>query len=181
VDSSRAARLARHLESVADLSAELAVREGINPCRARVAAAMHDWFKPLSPARLAGIMAKCGERMDSEMKGVPALWHGPAAAAVARHRSGMLDHELLEAVRWHSTGKAGMSMLGNIIFVSDFCSEDRKYPDAALGRRLARQNIRLGIRFVLASKLAYLLESGVKPHSAALGFWSSLFKEVAVG
>ena len=119
--------------------------------------------------------------MDNETRGIPELWHGPAAAAVARHRSGMRDHEILEAVRWHTTGRSGMSTLGRILFVADFCSRDRKFPGAAEGRRLARRSLKLGVRYVLASKLSYLMESGVKPHSAALGFWGSLFREVAVG
>jgi len=173
--------LARHIESVADLASELAVLAGISPCRARVAALMHDWLKPLPPPRLAGIMKQCRESMDKETKKTPALWHGVAAAAVARHRSGLRDHEMLEAVRWHTTGKAGMAILGRILFVADFCSCDRSFPEAVVGRRLARRNLALGVRYVLASKLAYLMDSGIKPHSASLGFWSSLFREVAVG
>ena len=175
------AHLAKHLESVADLSAALAVRAGISPGRARLAAALHDRLKPLSPARLAGIMRQCGESMDNETKLVPALWHGYASAALARHRSGMRDRDILEAVRWHTTGKAGMSALGNILFVADFCSADRMFPEAVVGRRLALRNLQLGIRFVLASKLVYLMGSGIKPHSASLGFWSSLFRGVAGG
>jgi HD superfamily phosphohydrolase YqeK len=119
--------------------------------------------------------------MDGETRMIPAVWHGWAAAAEARHRSGMRDREILEAVRWHSTGRAGMSALGKILFVADFCSRDRKFPGAAVGRRLARKGINLGVRYVLASKLAHLMECGIRPHSAALGFWRSLFLEVAAG
>lgn len=179
--SKKTARLERHLSAVADLSAELAVRAGISPCRARVAASMHDRLKPLPPARLAGIMRECGEHMDEEMRGIPALWHGPASAGMGRRRFGVRDNEILEAIRWHTTGKAGMSVLGGIIFVADFCSTDRKFPEAAEGRRLALRNLKLGIRYVLASKLAYLNEAGLKPHSAALGLWASMFKGVAIG
>jgi len=181
VASKGAGRLSRHLESVAELGAELAIRAGISPGRVRLAANLHDRLKPLSPARLAGIMRECGELMDAETSCVPELWHGWAAAADARHHSGVRDREILEAVRWHSTGRAGMSALGKILFVADFCSEDRRFPEAVEGRRLARKCLNLGVRYVLASKLAWLMECGVKPHSASLGFWRSFFREVAVG
>ena len=174
-------RLAVHLEAVGDLAYELAVKEGISPRRAREAACLHDRFKSLSPARLIGIMRKCREGMDKETRKIPELWHGWASAAAARHFEGIHDHDLLDAVRWHSTGKKGLSTLGRILFVADYCSRDRKFPDAAAGRRLAHLSLELGVRFVLASKLAYLMGEGITPHSASIGFWSSLFREVAVG
>ncbi len=63
------------------------------------------------------------------------------------------------------------------MFVADFCAQGRPYREAAVGRRLAGRNLQLAIRYVLASKLAYLQARGLRPHPAALKLWSDLFSK----
>jgi len=174
-------RLSRHLSAVGALCAELAGKEGVDSRRGLLAGRLHDRFKPSSRRELALILRNCREKLDFETANITALWHGPASAAVARAREGVRDDDLLEAIRWHSTGKAGMSALGKALFVADFCAEGRGFREAFVGRKLARRNLHLAVRYVLACKLAWLFGAGVKPHRMAVSFWKSIFWEVESG
>jgi len=174
-------RLVAHLGATARLCAELAGRQGGSRGRASLAGGLHDWLKPLPPRRLAAILRACGGRLDAEDRKAPALWHGPAAAALARSRTGLRDRAVLEAVRWHTTGHPRLGVLGRALFVADFCEENRGFPEAAVGRRLARRSLGLAVRYVLASKLAYLYGERIAPHPSALAFWKTLHREGANG
>ena len=177
----KAEAMARHLDAVAGLCAELAHRNGVDPRRAAVAGAMHDLLKPVSSRRLAAILRDCRGKLDAATRRSPALWHGPAASALARAGGGMKDGEILEAVRWHTTGHPAGSRLGNLLFVADFCEANRDFREAAVGRKAALKDLNLGVRYVIASKLAYLLASGIVPHPAALAFWKSMYGRMVHG
>lgn len=162
---------ARHVRAVVRLASELAVRNGEDPACAEAAGWLHDWLRPLARARLASMFRARGIRLDAATRAVPSIWHGIAAAAEAP-RLGVFTEPVLEAVRWHSTGRRGLGRLGRIIFVADFCARDRVFPEADAGRRIALRSLDLGVRYVLASKLAWLRAQGFTPHPAMVGFWS---------
>ena len=163
---------ARHVRAVVRLATELAARNGEDPACAEAAGWLHDWLRPLSKERLAAIMRARGVRLDAATRAIPAIWHGIAAAAEAPRRLGVRTREVLDAVRWHSTGRPGLGRLGRILFVADFCARDRVFPEAGRGRRIALRSLKLGIRYVLASKLAWLRSQGLAPHPAMAGFWA---------
>jgi nicotinate-nucleotide adenylyltransferase len=49
----------------------------------------------------------------------PSLLHGKAAAILLRERFGVEDEDILEAIRYHTTGKVGMGPLGQVVYVAD--------------------------------------------------------------
>ena len=170
--------LRSHLKQVARLAAALARRYGADPAGAATAGYLHDWLKPYSSPRLRTVLQRNRVRLDPVTKRTPALWHGPAAAGRARRVFHLTHPQVLDAVRWHTTGHARASRLGRAVFVADFCAGGRTYREAAIGRRLAGRSLALATRYVLASKLAYLQARGLRPHPAALAFWRGLFSEL---
>ena len=52
------------------------------------------------------------------------------------------DPEIIGAVRYHTTGRAGMNLLETIIYLADLTSEDREYGDVEEMRRLCREDLR---------------------------------------
>lgn len=166
--------LRRHLESVSKLAAGLARRHGADPFSAGLAGLLHDILKDCPRSRLAKIMRGCGVRLDPSTRRTPSLWHGPAAAGLARACLGIRSAGVLKAVHWHSTGRPRSDVLGEIVFIADYCSFDRDFREAAVGRRLARRNLSMAARYVTASKLAHLGARGIAPHPAALAHWRGL-------
>jgi predicted HD superfamily hydrolase involved in NAD metabolism len=166
--------LRAHLDAVARLAASLARRHGADPRRARLAALLHDRLKPWPAARLAALLARYHERLDADTRRVPELWHGPAGAAWARRVLGVRDREVLDAVRWHSTGRPGLGVTGRILFVADFCAEGRAFPEARAGRRIALRRLDAGLRFVIGAKLAWLRGRRLPVHRATLDLWREM-------
>ena len=56
------------------------------------------------------------------------LWHGPVGAIIARNEFGIEDEDILNAIRFHTTGRAGMSTLEKLIYVSDMIEPGRNFP-----------------------------------------------------
>jgi predicted HD superfamily hydrolase involved in NAD metabolism len=172
--------LAGHLARVADLASRLARSGGGDPGKARLAGLLHDWLKPLPPGRLARVAKRLGLVLDPATRGIPELWHGPVAAELAKSELGIRDEEVLEAVRWHATGRPGLGITGLAVFTADYCEEGRKFPEAAEGRRRALKSLAEGARYVSASKLAWLASEGAKPHPISMAFNRSLLTALAL-
>ncbi|MEK7765610.1 MAG: bis(5'-nucleosyl)-tetraphosphatase (symmetrical) YqeK [bacterium] len=163
-----------HLRAVARLAVRLARRHGADPGGARAAALLHDWLKPLPRRRLARLLSGSGVRLDRATRGLPAIWHGPAAAALAP-TVGVRNAAVRRAVRWHTTGRGRLSRLDGILIVADYCAAGRGFREARVGRRLAARGLPLALRYVVASKLAWLRSRGLRPHPATLACWRGLW------
>ena len=70
----------------------------------------------------------------------PQLIHGFAAAEILG-RYGVRDKDIENAVRYHTTGRAGMSRLEKIVYLADLTEEGRHYPDVAEMRRWADRSL----------------------------------------
>jgi nicotinate-nucleotide adenylyltransferase len=60
-----------------------------------------------------------------------------AGECYLRLEMGIADPEILGSVRYHTTGKAGMTLLEKIIYVADYISAERNYPDVDVMRDLS--------------------------------------------
>ena len=113
---------------------------------------------PLEKARLAGLLHDCGR-----LAGAPnnALGHAPAGALKARRDYGVADEEVLSAIRWHTTGRPGMTELEKIIYVADYIEPFRGsmvYLDKA--RRIAYTDLDRAVFFAAQNTVRYLEARG---------------------
>ena len=92
----------------------------------------------------------CAERMDEyvrkynlpdEYLGNPALAHSKVAAEILANEYGVCDEDLLNAVRSHTTGRAGMSLLEEIVYVADAIEDNRAYPSLKTLQKLAETDL----------------------------------------
>lgn len=101
--------------------------------------------------------------------------HGPAAAALLR-RDGVEDEELLEAVAFHSLGRAGLRRLGRFLFLADYLEPGRPYApleNAVLRARLP-QDEQVVLRVVCARRLVEHLGRDESLRLEAVEFWNEL-------
>jgi predicted HD superfamily hydrolase involved in NAD metabolism len=55
------------------------------------------------------------------------LWHSIVAPIEAKDKLGIDDDEILDAIRWHTTGKEDMSTLTKIIYIADMIEPGRNF------------------------------------------------------
>ena len=114
-----------HSLGVAYTAMALAMRYEYDLDRAEVAGLLHDCAKYYSDGE---IIKKCRKHeiplSEAEIQ-APAVLHAKYGAWMAQHRYGVSDPEILSAIRWHTTGKAEMSLLDKIIYIADYIEPRR--------------------------------------------------------
>ncbi len=164
-----------HIHRVAALMDEWARNLGLDAHasdRWRAAAVLHDALRDEMPERLR-------TELPAPFRDWPgSLLHGPAAA----HRlaaDGVEDHELLAAVRFHTTGHADFGDLGRALFCADWLDPVRSILPGMRASMRARMpdDLHVIVREILAARIAHLIEvrSPIQPES--LGFWNRLVEE----
>lgn len=147
-----------HVVGVMNTAVALAKQYGVPEEQARIAAILHDVVKFADRDWMRSIIEK--ESMDPLLLDYHhELWHAPVGAYVANYEFGVKDEEILDAIRYHTTGRAGMSDLEKIIYIADMIEPSRKFPGVDRLRamkkdgldRLMEAAIRQSIEF-LASK-----------------------------
>ena len=129
-----------HTMGVAYTAAELASLNGIYPGKAYIAGLLHDCAKNLSDEKLKKLAEVSGA--DEEEMAVKPVLHAPVGAYVAKERYGVVDNEVLCAIRRHTVGAEDMSLLDAIVYVADMIEPGRKYFDGLeRARALARRDI----------------------------------------
>ena len=126
-----------HSLNVADSAKELAKRWGEDTKRAYLGGLVHDICKELPKPQQLEMARHSSEALTAEEELVPALWHAPAGEVYCRTELGIQDEDLLMAVRFHTVGRAGMSLIEEVIFLADLIGADRDYKDVNKMRKLA--------------------------------------------
>jgi 2-amino-4-hydroxy-6-hydroxymethyldihydropteridine diphosphokinase len=130
---------------------------------------LHDALKDAEPDALAGWVA-------GPLAGVPGpVIHGPAAAA-RLERDGVEDAELLDAVRYHTLGHAGLGRLGRALFAADFLEPGRNLENewrAELRSRMPGQLDQV-VKEILQGRILHLVRAGRPVRIETLSFWNQL-------
>ena len=134
---------ARFIDSlnVAQSARELANIYGCDEEKCAVAGILHDIMKDTDKEQQLKMLSDFGIMLNTTEKVTPSLWHQISGAAYIEHILGIKDEEILGAVRYHTSGKSGMSTFEKIIFIADFISADRIYPGVDVMRRYAAESL----------------------------------------
>ena len=96
----------------------------------RAAALLHDVTKELRDEEQMEIFAAHGVTLRPDELGSPQVWHGMSAALILPEQYPELaDPELIAAVRWHTTGRAGMTRTESILYLADIIEPGRPFED----------------------------------------------------
>lgn len=130
-----------HSQCVADEAARLARRYGADVEQARLAGILHDIMKDTPPEEQLKILGDSGIILTDMQRRTPKLWHSLCGAAYLEHALGVTDQAVLQAVRCHTEGRSGMTLLDKVLFVADYISADRDYPGVEEMRRAAEASL----------------------------------------
>ncbi len=164
----------RHTLGVARTARDLALSQGLDPAKAGLAGLLHDCAKGLDRGESERLLKRL--RLDPLERALPALWHAPLGALLARSLYGIQDREILEAIRFHSTGSPRLGALGRILYVADFIEPGRDFPGLGRLRGLARENFSKALKGVVAGKISFLAQKGMRIHPVSVQFYNSLLE-----
>ena len=155
-----------HSLRVAEVAAKRAVSLKLDEKKAIAAALFHDCAKNLefNHPLLKGFAP------PSDWGQVPeSVLHQFSGAYVAERAFGVEDQEILDAVRYHTSGKPQMTELGKLIFLADMVEEKRCY-DGVEKIRSAFYTKPLGEALVLALKetVEFLQKKGAEIYPLTL-------------
>ncbi len=147
-----------HSLNVANAAVMLAKRFGADEDKAYVAGLLHDITKNETDENQLQIMKSGGIILTETQRNNPKLWHAMSGSVYLRKTLGITDEEILGAVRWHTTGKAGMTLLEKVIYIADYISAERDYPDVDVMRRLAETSLDAAALYALKYSMRALSE-----------------------
>lgn len=150
----------QHTLNVRRMAVKLAKRWGADPEKAALAALLHDTAKELPREEMLQILNDNAIMAENAQNRPLPVWHGICAAILAQTQWGVEDEEVLSAIRCHTTGKPGMSLLDEIVFLADMTSAERDYPEVDYLRKLEKKDIHQAMREALEMNLHWLEESG---------------------
>ncbi len=99
--------------------------------------------------------------------GTPVL-HQFLGAEKARRDFGVDDKDVLDAIRYHTTAKADMSLLEKLIYTADSLSDDREYQPIPKLRKIAGENFENGFLETLKYTVDKLIAKGGKIYPLTL-------------
>lgn len=152
----------KHTYGVAQTAEKLARQYGACADKARTAALFHDMFRSAPQDVLNMYVRQLG--LDSRYLDNANLAHGPVAAIMMERDYHISDADLLHAVRYHTTGRADMSLLEKILYLADAIEPGRDYPGVGRARQLAEESLDRACLFCMERSITYIRQQGLFLH-----------------
>ena len=158
----RAKRIA-HVQGTEEEAVRLARHWGADVEHARRAAILHDCTKYLEMDEQLQLCAKYGIVLDELEQQAVKLLHSKTGACVARDVYGA-DDEIYEAIFWHTTGKADMTLLEKILYIADYMEPNRDFPGVERLRELAYRDLDAAVCLGCEMSIQEMKERGLPVH-----------------
>lgn len=168
-----------HSKRTADTAEKLCMLYGFDTIKGRTAGLLHDIAREETDeeiTRLAGSDGLGISKIESEY---PVLLHGRAGAVIVKEQLGIEDEEILDAIRWHTTGKRDMPGLTAVLYISDYIEPGRKHIDNEFRRRIKEMSLDRLVMEVVRSSIAYCRMKGYSVAEQTFMLYHDLEKKVS--
>ena len=138
----------------------LAMRYGCDLDKAMLAGLMHDCAKCMPTAKKLKMAEKHHLEITELERKNPFMLHAKLGAFLARKKYDIEDEEILNAIRWHTTGRPEMTLLDKIVYIADYIEPKRdKAPHLPMIRQKAFVDLDEALVMILRDTLGYLGDS----------------------
>ena len=156
-----------HVRGTEEEAIRLAQRYGADVTEARVAALLHDCTKKLNMEQQLALCEQYGVQLDALEQKALKLLHAKTGAEIARDVFGVSD-AVYEAIKWHTTGKADMTLLEKVIYLADYIEPTRDFPGVEELRKTVYQDLDAGLAMGLEMTIEEMEEMGNPVHEKTL-------------
>ena len=159
-----------HVDGTCDTAAALAVHWGADREAARRAGILHDITKALGPKEQLHICEKYAMMLTPTQRENPKLLHAKTGAVIAREIFGESE-AVVNAIWWHTTGRAEMTLLEKILYIADYMEPNRSFPGVQTLRDLAGRDLDAAIFCGLDQAVSHLRIQGRVIDRDSLNAW----------
>lgn len=152
-----------HVFGCEEEARKLAIRWGADEDDAAEAAILHDIAKNKDLKQQLILCEKYGIIADKVERENVKLLHAKTGAEISNVLFGV-SGEVHDAIRWHTTGRANMGLLEQIIYIADYIEPTRDFPGVEKLRELAYIDLGAALKLGLEMTVGELAESGKRPH-----------------
>ncbi len=139
---------------------------------------MHDIGKNLNLKRAYEL----GLSISYQTIELPAICrHADFGYEIAKTFFGIKDEEVLNAIKYHTTGRPGMTLLEKIIFLADYFEPTRATPGLDKIVQTARTNIDQAVELALKNTLNFLKQNNYEIAPITISAYEYYQKENKIG
>lgn len=161
-----------HVLRVEKTAIKLAKRYGVNVEAASIAGLCHDYAKQRPDADFIKVIKD--KQLDPDLLNYGnAIWHGVVGAEMVKDELGVHDEDILNAIRFHTTGAAYMTKLAQIVYMADYIEPGRDFPGVKKARKLTKESLGAGVAYQTKHTLLYLIENNAPVHPQTLATFNA--------
>ena len=165
-----------HSLNVADEAKRLAKKYGADEDKAFTAGLIHDIMKDTDYEAQRELIEKYSRKMTPTELANPKIWHAMSGEVFLRHKLNVKDEDILSAVRYHTTARDNMSLLEKVLYIADYTSAERNYPDVDVIREKAERSLEEAMLYGLQFTIKENVEAGAVVHPDSI----LAYNEVAI-
>ncbi|MGL5722161.1 MAG: bis(5'-nucleosyl)-tetraphosphatase (symmetrical) YqeK [Brevinema sp.] len=172
-----------HVEGVHKKALKFAEMFGLSPeetLRLETAVWFHDFVKGLSSAEQLNLATELHIPMPKDAAQAAAItYHCVIDAWIIPNIFKVSDHSLENAVRHHTTGHHSLDLVGQLLFLADYCEDGREY-DSSHVEELLPKRLNDALLTVVSEKLIQVLKKGSYLHPEGIHYYHFLRAKVGV-
>lgn len=165
-----------HTLGVMETALQLAKNNSVDEKKAELSAIFHDYAKFRPKEEMERIIIE--QNMPRQLLQYHhELWHAPVGAYLVKTEAGITDEDVLQAIRFHTTGNKNMTKLDKIIFLADYIEPGRRFPGVDEVREVAAKNLNEAVIMALKNTIKFLLDKNQMIYPDTLETYNSLIKQ----
>jgi predicted HD superfamily hydrolase involved in NAD metabolism len=147
----------QHTLGVVETAITLAKKYGADEKKSETAAIFHDYAKFRPKDEMRQIILN--QNFPQDLLHYHAeLWHAPAGAYLVEREAGIKNKEVLDAIRYHTSGRPGMTLLEKVIYLADYIEPGRHFPGVDEVRALAKENLDKALIQAVKNTILFLMK-----------------------
>ena len=147
----------QHTLGVMETAITLAKQYGADIKKAELAAIFHDYAKFRPKDEMKEIIVSQGFPQDLLAYNAE-LWHAPVGTYLVEKEVGITDREVLDAIRYHTSGRPKMSLLEKVIYLADYIEPGRHFPGVEEVREIAKENLDEALIKAVQNTILFLMK-----------------------
>ena len=163
-----------HCLGVMKEAVRLAKKYGADEQKAEAVGLLHDITKDMTYEQQLQYIKENDIIMDGLSAASPKLWHAITGAHFIKYKLNIQDEDMINAVRYHTTARDGMSLLEKTLYLADYTSEERDYDGVDDMRRDVDISMEKAMHTALQFSVCDLCNRDLSIHPDTVGAWNDL-------